>query len=167
MDAMQQLYQQLILEHSKHPHGRVPAEANLLDPIGTSSPEGDNPTPKVGTSRQFNPTCGDEIELAAAVDDAGNITELVWQGQGCSISQAAASVMAESLTGESLETAQTQNELFHRLMQSRGKGLPESEAEELGDAVAFTGVSQYPARIKCALLGWEALKDALAKATIL
>ena len=149
MDALQQLYQQLILEHSKKPHGRVAS--------GSLSAGGS------GISHQVNPTCGDEITLQV-VTDGGVVKEVAWEGQGCSISQAAASVMTDLVVGESVAEAGALNELFHELMRSRGKGLPDDDEEALGDATAFTGVSQYPARIKCALLGWEALKDALGQA---
>ncbi len=111
----------------------------------------------------MNPTCGDEITLR--VDVAGRTVDGVsWEGQGCSISQASASVMTELVTGRGLDEVAQLDAVFHQLMASRGKGLGDDEAEEaLGDAAAFTGVSQYPARIKCALLGWAALKDSLAR----
>ena len=152
---MQQLYQQLILEHSKKPHGRVvpgSLEAAAVKDRGS------------GLSHQVNPTCGDEITLRATVTD-GVITELIWEGQGCSISQASASVLIDLVTGEPVSQATEVNDLFHELMRSRGQGLSDDAEEALGDATAFTGVSQYPARIKCALLGWEALTGALAQAT--
>ena len=171
MDAMQQLYQQLILEHAKKPLGRV-EPGGIGAPVivvgqenAAASGAGRAENAKCcGVSHQVNPTCGDEITLRATVED-GRVVEVLWEGQGCSISQASASVMTELVTGEPQRTATELNGLFHELMKSRGKGLPEEQEELLGDAVAFTGVSHYPARIKCALLGWEALKDAMAKAT--
>ena len=149
MDALQQMYQQVILDHAKKPHGRVAA-----------LPE---PEPGAAISHQINPTCGDEITLELQVKD-GKIAELTWEGQGCSISQASASVMNDIVKNAELKDARAAEQVFLELMNSRGKGLADEKAEEvLGDAVAFTGTSQYPARIKCALLGWMALKDAIAK----
>lgn len=148
MDALQQMYQQVILDHAKKPHGRLPE-------IVTSAAN-------TVTSHQVNPTCGDEITLALKTKD-GKIEEIEWQGRGCSISQTSASVMTDLVNQAEVTDAKQLEELFHQLMNSRGKGLDEASEDELGDAVAFTGTSQYPARIKCALLGWMALKDALSK----
>ncbi|ACZ30393.1 SUF system FeS assembly protein, NifU family [Xylanimonas cellulosilytica DSM 15894] len=149
MSALEQMYQQVILDHAKRPHGRglVPAAA------GAAS----------GESHQVNPTCGDEVTLRVAVAD-GVVTGVSWEGQGCSISQASTSVMTELVTGQPLAEVAHLDEVFHALMSSRGKGLDSEDDEDLlGDATAFTGTSQYPARIKCALLGWAALKDSLAR----
>jgi nitrogen fixation NifU-like protein len=152
MSSMDQLYQQLILEHAKTPHGK-----GLL-------------AGGAGESFQVNPTCGDEVRLrvhlaADPTGPAGPVVERVsWDGQGCSISQASLSVMAELVEGAPMAKAEELGETFRELMHSRGKGLDEAAEDALGDATAFTGVSQYPARIKCALLGWAALRDALAQA---
>jgi nitrogen fixation NifU-like protein len=121
-----------------------------------------------GESHQVNPTCGDEVTLRVdvvpAVDGAGPVVAGVsWEGQGCSISQASASVMTELVSGRPVAEVERLDAVFHDLMGSRGKGLDEDAEDALGDATAFTGVSQYPARIKCALLGWAALKDSLAR----
>ncbi|MCL1872297.1 MAG: SUF system NifU family Fe-S cluster assembly protein [Promicromonosporaceae bacterium] len=149
MSALDQMYQQVILDHAKNPHGR-----GLVD-----APAGD----AVGESHQVNPTCGDEVTLRVAVAD-GTIDGVSWEGQGCSISQASTSVMTELVTGRTLAEVAELDGVFHRLMESRGKGLDNEEDEDLlGDATAFTGTSQFPARIKCALLGWAALKDSLAR----
>ena len=162
MDALQQMYQQVILDHAKKPHGRV---ANIGEPTAGEPAVGE-PTiaqPNTAISHQVNPTCGDEITLAVQLED-GKVDKITWEGQGCSISQASASVMTDILTGETVAEAKQAEQYFHQLMNSRGKGLDNETAEDaLGDAVAFTGTSQYPARIKCALLGWMALKDALTK----
>ncbi|HQY33590.1 Fe-S cluster assembly sulfur transfer protein SufU [Actinotalea sp.] len=152
MSSMDQLYQQLILEHAKSPHGKG------LRAGGS------------GESFQVNPTCGDEVRLRVHLAPdlagaAGPVVERVsWEGQGCSISQASLSVMADLVEGVPMATAEGLGETFRELMHSRGKGLDEDAEDALGDATAFTGVSQYPARIKCALLGWAALRDALAQA---
>jgi len=86
-----------------------------------------------------------------------------WEGQGCSISQASVSVLTELVTGADLRRVDALAESFRLLMHARGAGLDDAQEDALGDATAFTGVAKYPARIKCALLGWAALKDALAK----
>lgn len=97
--------------------------------------------------------------------DPRRIERLIWDGQGCSISQASLSVMTDLVSGKTVDEAMRLFAIFHRLMQSRGAGLDnEADDEALGDAVVFQGASKYPMRIKCALLGWEGLKDSLAKA---
>ncbi len=150
---MEQLYQQVILDHARAPHGRGLAPA----PAGAVGAE----------SHQVNPTCGDEVTLRVAVADAGSGVPVVqavsWEGQGCSISQASVSVLTELVTGSDLDRVDTLAENFRALMHARGAGLDDEREDTLGDATAFTGVAKYPARIKCALLGWAALKDAIAK----
>ena len=84
-----------------------------------------------------------------------------WDGQGCSISQASVSVLHDLVVGNDLATVDQIGGTFRALMQTRGAGLDDDAEETLGDATAFTGVAKYPARIKCALLGWAALTDAL------
>ncbi|WP_278237221.1 Fe-S cluster assembly sulfur transfer protein SufU [Isoptericola sp. AK164] len=153
MSSLQNLYQQVILDHAKHPHGH-----GLVDvPSGHLA----------GESHQVNTTCGDEVTLRVDVrstDDGATLERVSWEGQGCSISQASASVMTELVTGQDLREVERLDAAFHALMGSRGKGLDDEEVlDALGDGTAFTGVSQYPARIKCALLGWAALKDSLAR----
>jgi len=160
LDSLQQMYQQVILDHAKKPHGRTPGAPEQLGAAASSVTENGTMT---ATSHQVNPTCGDEITLTLKTKD-GKIQELVWQGQGCSISQASASVMTDLVSQAPLVHAKETEQLFFQLMNSRGQGLDDDAEDELGDAVAFTGTSQYPARIKCALLGWMALKDAIAKA---
>ena len=156
MDALQQMYQQVILEHAKKPHGKVSASVEPGETTGFGSGA-------IAVSHQVNPTCGDEITLTLTTKD-GKVEQVAWDGQGCSISQASASVMTDLVTGESLQEALETEQVFHELMNSRGKGLDDDAAEDiLGDAIAFTGTSQYPARIKCALLGWMALKDAIGQ----
>jgi nitrogen fixation protein NifU and related proteins len=150
MDQLQQMYQQLILDHAKHPVGR----GLLAEPAAEH----------FGQSHQVNPACGDEITLQVSLNPDKTVETVTWEGEGCSISQASASVMSEMVAGLPVSQVQHLDELFHELMNSRGKGLTESAEDELGDATAFTGVSQYPARIKCALLGWVALKDSILRA---
>lgn len=148
---LQQLYQQIILEHAKLRHG-----AGLAD-----APEGD----KVGESHMLNPTCGDEITLRASVhEDAGGqtLSGISWDGQGCSISMASASVLHD--LGQEMDRDELLNlvDEFRNVMRSRG--TIEADEEVLGDAAAFSGVSKYPARVKCAMLAWVALEEALLAA---
>ena len=140
---LQALYQEIILEHYRTPHHkglREPFDAEVY---------------------HLNPTCGDEITLRLHLD--GDLeADVSYEGQGCSISQASASVMADLVIGKPLADALDVHEEFLRLMQSKGEATPDEDVLE--DAVAFVGVSRYPARIKCALLAWMAWKDAAAQA---
>ena len=145
LSDLDQLYQQVILDHSRERHG-----------------EGDIDNPQA-TSHQVNPTCGDEVDLAVRVED-GRIAGLSWHGDGCSISQASISVMHDLVQGLDLESAARLEADFDALMHSRGRGVDEEILDHLEDAAAFEGTSKYPNRVKCALLGWMALKDALVKA---
>ncbi|CAM5562527.1 hypothetical protein SALBM135S_10015 [Streptomyces alboniger] len=139
------MYQEVILDHYKHPHGR-----GLRD--------GD------AEVHHVNPTCGDKITLRVKYDGS-TIADVSYEGQGCSISQASASVLNDLLVGKELDEAQKIQGVFLELMQSKGKLEPDDAMEEvLEDAVAFAGVSKYPARVKCALLSWMAWKDATAQA---
>ena len=154
--SMEQLYQQVILDHAKFPHGRglevVPEHS-----VGVHT----------GESHQVNPTCGDEVTLQVDVAHTDNgilVLDVRWEGQGCSISQASVSVLHDLVVGNNLATVDQLGGTFRELMSARGNGLHDEAAEDsLGDATAFTGVAKYPARIKCALLGWSALTDALIK----
>jgi nitrogen fixation protein NifU and related proteins len=139
------MYQDVILDHYKNPHGR-----GLRD--------GD------AEVHHTNPTCGDEITLRVRM--AGQtIEDVSYEGEGCSISQASASVLNDLLVGKEYAQAQRIQETFLELMQSKGRVEPDDAMEEvLEDAVAFAGVSKYPARVKCALLSWMAWKDATAQA---
>ncbi|MET7763802.1 Fe-S cluster assembly sulfur transfer protein SufU [Streptomyces sp. NPDC005336] len=139
------MYQDVILDHYKHPHGR-----GLRD--------GD------AEVHHVNPTCGDEITLRVRLDGE-TIEDVSYEGQGCSISQASASVLNELLVGKELSDARRIQAAFLELMQSKGQAEPDDAMEEvLEDAIAFAGVSKYPARVKCALLSWMAWKDATAQA---
>ena len=140
---MEQLYQEIILDHYKNPHGR-----GLRDPYDAES-------------FQVNPTCGDEVTLRVKLDGE-TVTDVSYEGQGCSISQASTSVLTDLVVGRSVGEAFKALDAFTELMQSRGQVEPDEELLE--DAVAFAGVSKYPARVKCALLGWMAFKDAVSRA---
>jgi nitrogen fixation NifU-like protein len=144
--SMDSMYQQIILDHYKHPQHRGLPE-NFDAEV-----------------HHVNPTCGDEVTLRVRLDN-GQIAELGWDGEGCSISQASTSVMSELVSGKPVADAMALERKFLSLMQSRGAAqLTEADEEELDDAVAFEGVSKYPARVKCALLGWMAMKSAVAEA---
>ena len=140
-----QLYQEIILDHYKHPHGR-----GLRAPFG-------------GEAHHVNPTCGDEVTVRVATD-GDVLSDISYDGLGCSISQASASVLHELLQGKSASEAAEVHEAFVALMQGRGHVEPDEEV--LGDGVAFAGVARYPARVKCALLPWMAFKDAAARAGV-
>ncbi|MFC2598183.1 Fe-S cluster assembly sulfur transfer protein SufU [Actinomyces massiliensis] len=144
MNDLDQLYQQVILDHSHERHG----QGALTDPDATS--------------HQVNPTCGDEVELGVRVRD-GRVVAVGWEGDGCSISQASISIMHDLVDGVDLATVARLEKDFDTLMHSRGRGVDDAVLDALEDGAAFEGVSKYPNRVKCALLGWMALKDALAK----
>jgi nitrogen fixation protein NifU and related proteins len=143
---MESMYREIILDHYKRPQHR-----GLPDQFDAEV-------------HHVNPTCGDEVTLRVRVAD-GTISDLGWEGEGCSISQASTSVMSGLVVGKSIDEALTLQQKFLDLMQSRGEAaLTEADEEALDDAVAFEGVSKYPARVKCALLGWMAMKSAVADA---
>jgi len=159
--AMEQLYQQVILDHAKFPHGRgLPADDAGVSGTATATA----PHAACGVSHQVNPTCGDEVTLRVDLDDAAGtpvVRDVRWEGQGCSISQASISVLHDLVVGADLPTVDALAADFRALMGSRGAGLDDDVMDRLEDAAAFTGVSRYSARVKCALLGWAALADAL------
>lgn len=138
------MYQELILEHYKHPQGR-----GLREPYDAEV-------------HHVNPTCGDEITMRVRVGDGGKVEDVSYDGQGCSISQAAASVLHELATGSTVQETLATVDEFTRLLQ--GRGQVEADEAVLGDAVAFAGVAKFPARVKCALLAWMAYKDAVVRA---
>ena len=141
--SVDSMYQEIILDHYKHPHHkglREPFEAEV---------------------HHLNPTCGDEITLRVHLDGS-TIADVSYDSEGCSISQASASVLTDLLIGKSLEQASSTYDEFLRLMQSKGQVEPDEDVLE--DAIAFAGVSKYPARVKCALLAWMAWRDAVTQA---
>lgn len=147
MMDLDSLYQEIILDHYKNPHHkglREPFEAEV---------------------HHVNPTCGDEVTLRVHVADgtAGEkvISDVSYDAVGCSISQAAASVMTDLVIGRSVDEAMEIHGEFLALMQ--GKGSVEPDEEVLEDAIAFAGVAKFPSRVKCALLSWMAWKDATAR----
>lgn len=137
------LYQEIILDHYKNPHG-----VGLRDPFGAQV-------------HHVNPTCGDEITLRVQVAD-DVVQDVSYDAAGCSISQASASVMYDLVHGRSVDDAMSTVASFTELMQGKGKVEPDEDVLE--DGVAFAGVAQFPARVKCALLSWMAFKDATRQA---
>jgi nitrogen fixation NifU-like protein len=137
------LYQEVILDHYKHPENKGLAASYDAQ------------------VHHINPSCGDEITLNLTLQ-GDKVSAISWDGVGCSISQASVSIMSSLMLNKSLQQAQIILDDFMLLMQSKGIGAPDEAILE--DAVAFAGVSQYPARIKCALLGWMAFKDASVQA---
>ena len=144
---LESMYQEIILDHYRHPHHkglREPHDAEVY---------------------HVNPTCGDEVKMRVALKDVGGghvVEDVSYDSLGCSISQASASVMSDLVIGKPVAEAMRIGDAFLELMQSKGQGEPDEDLLE--DAVAFAGVSKYPARIKCALLPWMAWKDATARA---
>jgi len=150
VSALEQLYQQIILDHSKHPHG-----------VGLEVGE--------ETSHQRNPVCGDEITLALRWNAAGDrIEAIAWEGAGCSISQSSASLLATLAEESADEGSPWTTEEFAALIEEfrealRSRGAIPLDEERFGDAAALSGVSKYVARVKCAMLAWVAAEDLLAR----
>jgi nitrogen fixation NifU-like protein len=145
-DNLDSLYQEIILDHYKNPH-----HAGLRDPFEAEV-------------HHVNPTCGDEVTLRVHLSGSGPdavVADVSYDAEGCSISQAAASVMTDLVIGRSLSEALEVHESFLSLMQGRGSVEPDEDVLE--DGVAFAGVARFPARVKCALLSWMAWKDATAQ----
>jgi nitrogen fixation NifU-like protein len=144
---MEQLYQEIILDHYRAPHHH-----GLRDPFDTQV-------------HHVNPTCGDEITLRVKLSGPGTdavVQDISYDAMGCSISQAATSVMTDLAIGRTLTDALATLDEFNAMVTSRGKIA--GDEDTLGDGIAFAGVAKYPARVKCALLGWMAFKDAAVQA---
>lgn len=140
------MYQEVILDHYRHPH-----HSGLREPFGAEV-------------HHVNPTCGDELTLRLRLsDDLATVEDVSYDAQGCSISQASTSMMADLLVGRPVGESLDVVDAFQAMISSRGQD--EGDEEVLDDAVALAGVSRYPARVKCALLGWMAFKDALGRQT--
>jgi len=150
VSGLEQLYQQIILDHSKHPHG-----------VGLE--------PGEVTSHQRNPVCGDEVTLALRWDAAGErVTEVAWEGSGCSISQASASLLATLAEESAAEGEAWRPEELRALIDEfrealRSRGAIALDEERFGDAAALSGVSRFVARVKCAMLAWVAAEDLLSR----
>ncbi|PSK96730.1 nitrogen fixation NifU-like protein [Murinocardiopsis flavida] len=144
------MYQEIILDHYRSPHNK-----GLREPFDAET-------------HHINPTCGDEVTLRVSLaggpnglDGSAVVRDVSYDSMGCSISQASASVLTDLIIGKTVDDAMAVLGEFTALMHSKGQGEPDEDVLE--DAVAFAGVSQYPARIKCALLAWMAWKDATAQ----
>ncbi len=141
--SVEQMYQEIILDHYKAKH-----HAGLREPYATQV-------------THVNPSCGDEVLLRVALD-GDTVTDVSYEAVGCSISQASTSVMSDLVIGRTVDEALHLHEEFTEMMHSRGEIEPDEDVLE--DAVAFVGVAKFPARVKCALLGWSAFKDAAVQA---
>jgi nitrogen fixation NifU-like protein len=138
--AIDELYKEVILDHYKSPRNKRPLEDATV------------------SVHKTNPLCGDEITLHARVED-GKVTAIAFEGQGCSISQASASMLTESVEGKTVTDATALAGEFRSMME----GKVDPDEDTFGDLVALKGVAKYPVRIKCAVLGWDVLQDALAE----
>jgi len=144
---LESMYQEIILDHYRNPHHK-----GLREPFDAEV-------------HHVNPVCGDEVTMRVTLKDVDGepvVQDLSYDSLGCSISQASASVMSDLMIGRPVGEAMRISQVFLDLMKSRGADVPDEDVLE--DAVAFAGVSRYPARIKCALLAWMAWKDATAQA---
>ena len=150
--STESLYQEIILDHYRNPHHR-----GLREDFDAEV-------------HHVNPTCGDEVTLRVKLGDGPDgttVQDVSYDGAGCSISQASTSVMTDLVIGRPLDDALARHEAFLALMQSKGALDPDvldSWEERLEDGIAFAGVSKFPARVKCALLGWSAFQDAVLRA---
>ena len=142
---LESMYQEVILDHYKNPQ-----HAGLREPYGAEV-------------HHVNPSCGDELTLRVHLSEDGSTVEDVsYDAEGCSISQASTSVMAEEVIGLPVDEAMSKLAAFDEMITSRG--TVEGDAETIGDGVAFAGVAKFPARVKCALLGWKAFQAATSDA---
>jgi nitrogen fixation NifU-like protein len=144
---LESMYQEIILDHYRNPHGH-----GLRDPYDAEV-------------HHVNPTCGDEVTLRVHLDGSGRdakVVDVSYDALGCSISQAATSVLNDLVVGHTVGESFDVLAEYQKMVQGRGKVEPDEDV--LDDAVAFAGVAAYPARVKCALLGWMAFKDAVAQA---
>lgn len=141
MSDLRELYQEVILDHGKRPRNfRVPEGANR-------------------ESEGYNPLCGDRIAVKARLEDSGVVTDVGFQGEGCAISQAAASTMTETIKGMSAADIKALFDTYHAVV--TGSAEAEKAMEELGKLAVFAGVAEFPMRVKCATLAWHTLQEAL------
>ena len=142
LSKLDSLYMAVVSDHSKHPHhrGKV-ADAEVLE--------------------LHNPTCGDVIELSLRIDADGKIADIAFDGAGCTISTASASMMTDAVLGKTKDQALELAEMFSRMVQ----GQQEDVQERLAEAALLAGVAKFPQRIKCATLAWNTLAEGIAQAT--
>lgn len=136
--AVEELYKEVILDHYKRPRNKRELPAATV------------------SCHHNNPLCGDDITVHARLDE-GRVAEVAFEGQGCSISQASASMMTEAVAGTAVEEAEALVTDFRSMME----GTTDPDEDEMGDLVALKGVVKYPVRIKCAVLAWDTLQEAL------
>ena len=141
--SVEAMYQEIILDHYREKH-----HSGLREPFAAQV-------------THVNPTCGDEVMLRVALDGE-RVADVSYEGVGCSISQASTSVMTDLVIGREVADSMALFEEFRQMME--GQGRVEPDEDRLEDGIAFAGVAQFPARVKCAMLGWSALRDALARA---
>ncbi|MQF69018.1 SUF system NifU family Fe-S cluster assembly protein [SAR202 cluster bacterium AD-804-J14_MRT_500m] len=142
-DELDDIYQEVILDHYRNPRN----QGDLLNPDLQS--------------RGFNPFCGDEVVLGLELDTNGIVNNVGFTGQGCSISQAAASILTDLVQGKNLDQIVQLSQRFRELM--RGQELEDNELDQMGDLEALQGVRNFPIRIKCALLAWATLEDSISE----
>jgi nitrogen fixation NifU-like protein len=143
MSDLRELYQQVILEHSRHPRNFKELEdANR-------------------TAEGYNPLCGDQLTLYLVVDDGGRVADVSFKGSGCAISKASASLMTQAVKGKTREEAEALFEKFRAMVTSEHGA--EVDEETLGKLAVFAGVREFPVRVKCATLAWHTLQSALGK----
>jgi nitrogen fixation protein NifU and related proteins len=140
---LENMYQEIILDHYKHPHGKGLAEQFDAE------------------VHHVNPTCGDEITLRVTRNEGGKL-QVSYDSMGCSISQASASIMFDQINNQDFEFGDAAVEHLVAMLQR----TVEADEDVLGDGIALAGVAQYPARVKCALLAWMAWKDAAIQAGV-
>ncbi len=144
-DELRELYQQVILDHSRKPRNYGELE------------------PPCAHAHGDNPSCGDEVDVFARFDETGRVTDIKFSGQGCAISQASASMMTLKVKGRLKTEAEALAEDFRRVV--TGEGSPEN-ADALGELQLLEGVQKFPQRVKCAMLAWRALRQALGAGTL-
>lgn len=140
--SLDDLYKEVILDHYKSPRNKRPLPGATV------------------SKHKNNPLCGDEITVHARLDD-DRVAEVTFEGQGCSISQASASMLTEATQGKTVDEAEAMAREFRGMME----GAVDPDEDAFGDLVALKGVVKYPVRIKCAVLGWDVLQDALGRPT--
>ena len=141
MPGLEDLYREIILDHYRHPRNR-----------------GELPTPPATRAEGFNPLCGDRLTVFLEMD-GDRIKEVTFEGTGCAISRASASIMTDALKGKTVAEADALFERFHRLVTSDPDAPPDTTG--LGKLAVFAGVREYPSRIKCATLSWHTLRAAV------
>lgn len=141
---VEEMYQEIILDHYREKH-----HSGLRDPYGAEV-------------HHVNPSCGDELTLRVAIE-GDQIADVSYDAEGCSISQASTSVMSDLVIGRDIADSMALHDEFVEMMHSKGEMEPDEDRFE--DGIAFIGVAQFPARVKCAMLGWSALRDAVLRAT--